>query len=170
MSTAFHLQTDGQTEYINQTIETFLRSFINLQQTGWVELLPLGEFAYNNSTTSPKGMTPFYANYNYHLFSITTSTVPNIFSASSVSYGYWMKAVIENYKIVLEKSSEEMKTYADQSCIEPLTFEQGNLVMQNRKNIKIHCRARKLDQTMDRRFKILDIISPLAVHFRVPKM
>jgi transposase InsO family protein len=45
MSTAFHPQTDGQTEHLNQTIETYLRSFVCYQQNDWVTLLPMVEFA-----------------------------------------------------------------------------------------------------------------------------
>jgi hypothetical protein len=122
MSTAFHPQTDGQTERVNQTIETFLRLFINLQQIDWVELLPLAEFAYNNSTTSAHGMTPFYANYGYHPSSGTTPTETNILSASSAAYGHWMKAVGENCKKELEKSRERMKKYTDLSRIELPSF------------------------------------------------
>jgi hypothetical protein len=169
MSTVFHPQTDGQTERLNQTIETLLRSFINLQSTDWVELLPLAEFAYNNSSTSAHGMTPIYAIYGYHPSSGTTLTETNILSASSVAYGHWMKAVVENCMKELEKSSERMKKYADQSRIEPPSFKPGNLVMLNGKNIKTHRIARNLDPKMYRPFEILDIISPTAVRVRLPK-
>lgn len=47
-STAFYLQTDGQTECVNQEVEQFLRLFINHQQTDWAEWLVIAEFAYNN--------------------------------------------------------------------------------------------------------------------------
>ena len=63
MSTAFHPQTDGQTERVNQVIEAYLRPFLNQKQDDWVDLLPMAEHAYNNSVTSATGMTPFYANY-----------------------------------------------------------------------------------------------------------
>ena len=66
MSTAFHPQTDGQSERVNQTIEAFLRPFISHDQDDWVDLLPLAEFAYNNSTTTATGMSPFFANYGWH--------------------------------------------------------------------------------------------------------
>jgi hypothetical protein len=130
MSTAFHLQTDAQTEHIHQTIKTFLSSFINLQQTNWVELVALAEFAYNNRPTSPYGMTLFYAKYGYHLSRGTIPTKTNILSASSVAYWHWMKAVVENCKQEVGKSSERMKKYAPQSRFEPPSFEPGNLVMQ----------------------------------------
>jgi len=48
MSTAFHPQTDGQTERLNQTIEAYLRAFVAKEQNNWVALLPMAEFVYNN--------------------------------------------------------------------------------------------------------------------------
>ena len=49
LSIAFHPQTDGQPERQNQTMEQYLRAFSNFEHDNWVELLPLAEFAYNNS-------------------------------------------------------------------------------------------------------------------------
>jgi transposase InsO family protein len=66
LSTAFHPQTDGQTERVNQTLETYLRTSVNSDQNNWYQLLPLAEFAYNNSINTATQMTPFYANYDYH--------------------------------------------------------------------------------------------------------
>jgi len=66
MSTAFHPQTDRQTERLNQTIEAYLRAFVEREQNNWVSLLPMAEFAYNNSVTMGNGVSPFYANYGYH--------------------------------------------------------------------------------------------------------
>jgi hypothetical protein len=80
-----------------------------------------------------------------------------------------MKAVVENCKKELERSSERMKKYADQSHIEPPSFEPGNLVMLNGKNIKTRRPARKLDHKMYGRFEILDIISPRRYVFASPK-
>jgi len=51
MSTAFHPQTDGQTEKVNQSIELHIRTFTNYEQDDWTDLLPLAEYAYNNSVT-----------------------------------------------------------------------------------------------------------------------
>ena len=62
LSTAFHPQTDGQTESPNQTMEQYLRAFCNYEQDNWVELLPLAEFAYNNSIHHSTLMTPFWPN------------------------------------------------------------------------------------------------------------
>ena len=66
MSTAFHPQTDGQTERTNAILEQYLRAYVNYQQDNWTELLTLAEFAYNNSKQEMIKHTPFFANYGYH--------------------------------------------------------------------------------------------------------
>ena len=64
--TAFHPQTDGQMERQNQTMEHYLQTISNYEQNNCVELLPLREFAYNNSVHHSMRMTPFWPNYHYH--------------------------------------------------------------------------------------------------------
>ena len=66
MSTAFHPQTDGQTEKVNQTLGSMLRAFVDHRQTNWDLLLPAAEFAYNNSTHASTGCTPFFFNAGFH--------------------------------------------------------------------------------------------------------
>ena len=51
-SSAFHPQTDGQTERLNSVLEQYLRMFCDYQQTDWASLLPLAKFSYNNSKHS----------------------------------------------------------------------------------------------------------------------
>ena len=49
MSSAFHPQTDGNTERVNRVLEDMLRHFIDPAQSNWEQLLPCVEFAINNS-------------------------------------------------------------------------------------------------------------------------
>ena len=65
LSTAFHPQTDGQTERQNQVMEQYLRAYVDYLQANWLELLPLAQFAYNNSKHGATTMTPFRANYGF---------------------------------------------------------------------------------------------------------
>src|SRR4051794_30473649 len=60
MSTAFHPQTNGQTERANQVLEQILRNYTTYEQDNWDELLPFTEFAYNNSANSATGFSPFH--------------------------------------------------------------------------------------------------------------
>jgi len=66
LSTAFHLQMDGQTERANATLEQYLWVYCNYQQDDWERLLPIAEFCYNNTQTKTTKITPFFTNYGYH--------------------------------------------------------------------------------------------------------
>lgn len=58
-STAYHPETDGQTERTNKILEDMLQMYVMDQQKRWEEFLPLMEFAYNNSYQSSIKMAPF---------------------------------------------------------------------------------------------------------------
>ena len=60
---AFHSQTDGQTERVNQELEQYLRIFIDHRQEQWPEWLGTAEFTYNNKAYSSTWISPFKANY-----------------------------------------------------------------------------------------------------------
>ena len=62
LSTAFHPQTDGQTERINAIMEQYLRAYVNYQQDDWSLWLPMAEFAANNHASETTGVSPFFAN------------------------------------------------------------------------------------------------------------
>jgi len=51
LSTAFHPQTNGQTERVNTTLEQYLRAYCNYQQDDWEKLFTIAEFCYNNTQT-----------------------------------------------------------------------------------------------------------------------
>ena len=63
LSMAFHPQTNGQTERMNQELEQYLRMFINHRQEQWPKWLGTAEFVYNNKVHSSTQMIPFKANY-----------------------------------------------------------------------------------------------------------
>ncbi len=66
MSTAYHPQSDGQTERDNRTLESILRNFVSTNFDNWDTLLPAAEFSYNNSKQKSTQETPFFLNYGMH--------------------------------------------------------------------------------------------------------
>jgi hypothetical protein len=58
LSTSKHLQTDGQTEVMNQHLETMLRAYVQADQNDWAQWLNVLHFAYNNTTHSSHKDTP----------------------------------------------------------------------------------------------------------------
>ena len=63
---AYHLQTDRQTEPVNQEIEQYLRLFVSHRQNHWPEWIASTEFAYNNKIHTTTQISPFYANYGHN--------------------------------------------------------------------------------------------------------
>jgi len=103
ISTAFHPQTDGQTERLNQTIEAYLQAFVSKEQDNWVSLLPMAVFTSNNSTTSKNGMFLFYTNYGYHPATINPlNESMGPLNPASTAYAPWMSTVFEESRKGLE--------------------------------------------------------------------
>ena len=65
VSMAFHPQTDGETERVNQELEQYLHVFGNFQQDNWAELIPFMEFAHNARQHSTTTKSPFEVWYSF---------------------------------------------------------------------------------------------------------
>jgi transposase InsO family protein len=65
MSSSYHPQTDGQTERLNQCLETYLRCMISSYPSKWSTWLPLAEYWYNTTPHSSHGKTPFQVLYGH---------------------------------------------------------------------------------------------------------
>lgn len=170
MSTAFHPQTDGQTERLNQSLEIYLRAFVNYEMSNWEDLLPTAEFAYNNAPSTATGMTPFFANYGYHPAAhnppLPTDKIRN---PGSKLYAHWMIQVHADATKHLEKSRQRMKEWADKRRKEAPVYAKDQLVMLNGKNIKTKRPSKKLDKRMLGPFRIEKVLSPTAVRLTLPE-
>jgi len=67
LSTAYHPETDGQTERTNQELEQYLRIYINHRQNNWSEWLVTAEFTFNNKVHTAMKMSLFQVNYGREL-------------------------------------------------------------------------------------------------------
>ena len=65
-STAYHPQTDGQTEVMNKVLEDCLRIYVSADQCNWDRNIAMVEFAINNSVNASTGEAPFFLNYARH--------------------------------------------------------------------------------------------------------
>jgi hypothetical protein len=77
LSTACHLEMDGQTEETNTTLEQYLCAYCNYQQDNWKHLLLVAESCYNNTRSEITGATPFFVNCWYHPYFQPDLTKPN---------------------------------------------------------------------------------------------
>jgi hypothetical protein len=156
MSTAFHPQTDGQTERINQVIEAYLRSYCNYEQNDWAEMLGMAEFEYNNSKNSATKMSPLYANYRYE--PRTNWPTDILFrNPASEMYGHYMTSIHEKFSAQFGVARSSMAKYYDRKRRSIELFKKEELFMLNGKNIQSKGRCKKLDDKMYGPFKILTV-------------
>lgn len=132
--TAFHPQTDGQTERVNQTLEQYLRIYCKYLQHEWRRLLPLAECSYNNAESASTGITPFFANKGYHLRFQATLLQPSQSAANGMVKN--LNAVHNECREAMAKAQETFKTYADRKRLPALSFQPGDMVRLRRFNIK----------------------------------
>jgi len=155
MSTAYHPQMDRQTERTNQVLEGYLRNFVNYNQDDWYQLLPLAEFAYNNSATNAHRLTPFYANYGFHP-QTEWMKEREAQNPGAGLYTHWMKAVHKKAHKALDHTREAMKKYYDRKALEQADLKVGDQVMLNAKNIRTKRPSKKLSPKLYGPFKILE--------------
>ena len=67
MSTVYHPQTDGTTEWTNRTMGQILQIAVAPDQKDWVQKLPTIEFALNTTSSDVSGYSPFFLNYGGQL-------------------------------------------------------------------------------------------------------
>jgi len=108
LSTAFHLQTDGQTECANQELEQYLRMFVDYRQEQWLDWLGTAEFAYNNKVNSSTKVLPFIANNGQNpRMGFEMRKKEKVLRAEE--FAAKMKEIQEEAQAALRKAQEEMK-------------------------------------------------------------
>jgi len=112
LSTAFHPQTDGQTERMNQELEQYLRIFINHRQEQWPEWLGMAEFTYNNKVHTGTKVSPFQANHGQNPRMGFKLRKKGRYKGAE-RFAERMKKVQEKAKAALQKAQKDMKRYAD---------------------------------------------------------
>jgi hypothetical protein len=170
-SKAFHPQSDGQTERVNQVLEQYLRVFCDYQQDDWNQLLPLAEFTYNNAQHASTQVSPFFANYGYHprcTLKVTLpqsqETTPNPAADEIVDK---FKRIHEHIRINLQDAQAKYKQRHDVH-VKPLPqFKVGDQVWLSRRNISTTRPSQKLDFKRLGPFKITEIVGESKLAFKL---
>jgi len=135
-STAWHPQTDGQTERVNQELDQFLRLFINERQDDWYNLLSIAEFQHNNHVYSTTQQPPFL---------LDTGQIPCMgFELSQVPSGLEtvnkfmerVKSATEEAKSAIRKAQENMTWYYNQRRTLAPMYKPGDRVYLDVSDIK----------------------------------
>ncbi|WVZ80376.1 hypothetical protein U9M48_027851 [Paspalum notatum var. saurae] len=126
-SSAYHPQTSGQVERVNQILEDMLRACALTYSTKWDECLPLAVFAYNNSYQKSLEMAPFKALYGRRCRTPLNWSEPG----KRVTFGPDLLTQAEKQvKFIhdnLKRAQSRQKSYSDRRR-RPLAFEKGDYV------------------------------------------
>ena len=114
LSTAYHPQTDGQTERTNRVLECYLSTFISPTLNDWDLLLPAAAFACNNSLHSSISNTPFYLNKGRHPrvpFMAEFDHQAELTNPAATELAIHLQETINRAKISLEAAQQRQQAY-----------------------------------------------------------
>ena len=167
MSVAFHHETDGQTERMNQFVESVLRAFINPEQNNWDLLLPLVEFAINNAYQASIKTSPFFLNYGEHPRTPSDSSIP-LRGVSNENRLQQIHLAVKRAKASIQAAQDSMAAYENRHRRD-LEFQVGDFVLLHSKNLDLHFPgSKKLAHLYFGPFKVLQRVGKLNYELEVP--
>lgn len=174
LSTAFHPETDGATERMNQNVEVYIRIFCNYAQDNWASLLPMAELAINNHDATSTGVSPFFLAHGYHLnpLQIDDEEIHERPGESPVVKG---ERIVRKLRDATEWAQSAMATA--QQAQEDITnrtrqqnpsFRVGDKVWLDLRNVKTMRRNKKLD-LKHAKYTVTEVISSHNYRLDTPK-
>ena len=165
LSTAFHPETNGQSENANQKTERHLKSYVNHFQDDWVRLLPMGEFSANANVSATTKMLLFLATRGYNprisfdpVDLSADSTKERIANSTATSIANHMKEVWDFMREEITKLQAKQVVAVNRHRKEPLAYKMGNMVWLSTRNIKTDRPSKKLDHKMIDPYKVKELI------------
>ncbi|SOV01636.1 uncharacterized protein UDID_18148 [Ustilago sp. UG-2017a] len=145
LSTAYHPQTDGQTERVNQVVEQYLHMYCNYEQNDWAGLLDTAAFVYNNTVHNSIGVSPFFACYGWN--PKAHPDIPQHLGVNNPKCSEYLFDGKERCKYLQEQIREAQRRTVDHynRRHKDIAFKVGDMVYINCKNWKTRRPTPKLD-------------------------
>ncbi len=164
MSIAYHPVTNGQTERTNQSLEQYLRHYINNTHSNWVSLLSMTQLALNAKVSNTTKVTSFFANYGKE---------PNLFeeerthlsAQSAIERVATLKKVHDNISRMQEKSTK----YQNKKRKTTPQLKEGDKVYLLTKNLRTRKPSKKLDHVKVGSFLVKKAKGPVNYELDLPK-
>lgn len=171
LSTAYHPQTDGQTEVVNRCLEGYLRCVAGERPKTWAQWLPLAEWWFNTTFHSSIRLTPYQAVYGQPPPSLS-SYIPGATNVDTVDqWGKDRQATLRILKEHLSQAQNRMKQLADKHRTERV-FQVGDWVylrLQPYKQATVQFRANnKLSPRFYGPYQIIQKVGQVAYKLRLP--
>lgn len=173
-STAYHPETDGQTENFHKTFLAMLRSFVSKHQTDWEELIPSLLYAYHNTTHSATGYSPHQL-----LFGWSPRDLRNPMLALSqhdnVDIDAWLKQrshMLAEGQHAIEQARKAM-IQAHKAPANAPVFKEGDIVKISAQFLRVRPvdkQVRKLLPKFVGPFTISEVVGPNAYRIKLPEV
>lgn len=168
LSSAYHPETDGQTERINQVMEQYIRTYCSYKQDNWTGLLSQAEFAYNNAESATTNMSPFAANYGFN----PSMDFDNTWSDNDPNRTDLLVDIRQIQKYLrqeIDRAQERYKYFADQRRQPDPGYQSGDRVWLSTKHIKTTRPMKKLDYQYLGPYRIRRKIKDTAYELELPR-
>jgi transposase InsO family protein len=179
LSTAYHPQTDGSTERVNSSIETYLRIYVCHGQDNWHDLLPIAEYVLNTRTSTATGMSPFFLSHGYNPSPFETmadqAVTPSQGNKTRKSPIQIADSVVQKLKEAMQWANaslsftqQESERQANRRRSPAPIYKKDDLVWLNLKNIRTDRPCKKLDWK-NAKYRVLEVKGTHTVKLDVPK-
>jgi hypothetical protein len=169
LSTAFHSETNDQSEIANQKMKRYLRVYCNYQQDDWSKWLSMTEFAFNAATSAFTGLSAFMTNYGFEprmSFEPSDSTDSRerlsarerVLTQKAGNIAEKMRDIWNFTKKTLANAQEIQKKYADKKRKNSSKYKIDDMIWLSTKNIKIERSSRKLDHKWIESYRVKKIL------------
>ncbi|SPC65160.1 related to pol protein [Ustilago sp. UG-2017b] len=168
LSTAYHPQTDGQTERVNQVVEQYLRMYCNYEQNDWADLLDTAAFVYNNTAHNSIGVSPFFACYGWN--PKAHPDIPQRLGVHDPDLFEYLIDGKERCKYLQEQIREAQRRTVDQynRKHKDIEFKVGDMVYINRQNWKTRRPTPKLDTRFAGPYPVQEQVGRRAYRITLP--
>ncbi|KAJ1579747.1 hypothetical protein NDA12_006262 [Ustilago hordei] len=168
LSTAYHPQTDGQTERVNQVIEQYLRMYCNYEQNDWANLLDTAAFVYNNTVHNSIGVSPFFACYGWN--PKAHPDIPQRLGVNDPGRFEYLMDGKERCKYLQEQIREAQRRSVNQynRKHKDIEFKVGDMVYINRRNWKTRRPTPKLDTRFAGPYPVQERVGRRAYRITLP--
>lgn len=167
LSTAYHPQSDGETERVNQEILQYLRAFVDLHHDDWVDWLPLACFAHNNRVHASTGYSPFKMLHGTDLRGFP-SALPSVPVQDVESRLEHQKKVPEEAEACMELAAQRMRDAAGNWRSNNPEHREGQKMWLDGKNLRLQVPSVKLAPRRHGPFEIAEVMGPVTYRLHIP--